>query len=163
MTDEEIRDCVKDAVARELKGQLPEELGEVLSPVIRSAVRDYVKLDAVRKMVKEINAPFKKAIFFGLFCLAVASGIAIKGNSDQTKNIQDSRRTSIKEQCKDQNSRHDHVITALDVALAPRLKQGNPKQDAAILQRRVSTILLIDALAPKQDCDQVVKERVEPK
>lgn len=60
--------------------------------------------------------------------------------------------------CLDQNSRHDKTIDRLDQLLARAVKT-NPERAREIRQTRASTIFIIEALAPHQNCRQLVLDR----
>lgn len=70
------------------------------------------------------------------------------------REVADQRRESIRGSCEDSNTRHDRTIATLD-RLLRRVPPAERQQARA---RRASTILLIDALAPKRDCEKVVQE-----
>jgi hypothetical protein len=86
-----------------------------------------------------------------VYVLIVASGVA------GFVSIKDSRRDAIERTCREQNERHDKAIAKLDQIIA-ELPPGPRKRDAE--QRRPGTILLIDALAPKKDCEERAKRLV---
>lgn len=100
----------------------------------------------------------------------------------QTKEIQKQRAESIMRGCKDQNMRHDHTFVVIKQILIRQIESGKlatpagkklfkekgtnltfpqivssvPKAQQARVSQSVSlTLLLIDALAPKQNCDKL--------
>lgn len=80
---------------------------------------------------------------------------------DETRNlvtqIQQSRAASVRLTCQEQNARHDRTIATLDQVIG-KLPPGTERDRAA--RNRQSTILLIDALAPKRDCEAWVRRLV---
>ena len=79
--------------------------------------------------------------------------------------IQDSRRDAIRNACEEQNERNRETIAQLDALLLTL--RNNPEVPQAEKDRsqrnRQGTILLIEALAPSQNCDDLVKRRVDTK
>lgn len=90
--------------------------------------------------------------------MAVLVGLVIHTNhkvNGQTAEIQRQRAENIMRDCVDQNNRHDKTVRTLDELLK---KSGvSPARRAA---SRQTTVLLINALAPKQDCDKLVAKSV---
>lgn len=60
--------------------------------------------------------------------------------------------------CIDQNGRHDKTIGRLDELLGKAAKD-HPESAEALKQTRASTIFIIEALAPHQNCKQLVVDR----
>lgn len=76
--------------------------------------------------------------------------------------VQAAREYSIRLSCQEQNERHDNVIRQLDSIYADALKKATPKERAQINEGRAPTLLLIDALAPKRDCEKRVQQLSHP-
>lgn len=74
-------------------------------------------------------------------------------NQDVIEAVQTSREDATRSNCEQQNSRHDDTIKNLDAGLAA----VPPDQRQQAAQTRAFTITLIDALVPKQDCDERVR------
>jgi undecaprenyl pyrophosphate synthase len=73
-----------------------------------------------------------------------------------TAAIQQQRITAIRLVCENQNRRHDATLKALDRVLHAALRQTRlPAQRAVIRASRAPTVLIINALAPKQNCSHV--------
>jgi hypothetical protein len=71
--------------------------------------------------------------------------------------IQQQRADAIRDGCQEQNGRHDRTIVKLEMLIAA-IKDPARRRRA---ERNVGgTIALIDALAPKQDCGRLVRQRV---
>jgi hypothetical protein len=138
---EDIKGAVKEAVKEAVDEQLPETLGESLTPMIRHTV-------------KEVLRPFRRRTVAGYLLLVVAVILLYDANRNRADDIQGQRR----EACEDVNRRHDNTVKALDAALAKRLEKASPGLTAALEERRGATILLIDALAPKRDCNKLVSD-----
>lgn len=64
------------------------------------------------------------------------------------------RLAAIRSTCEEQNVRHDQTLRTLDRLIA----KVPPDRRAQARRSRASTVLLIDALAPKRDCDQRVRQ-----
>jgi len=60
--------------------------------------------------------------------------------------------------CLDQNDRHDATIKRLDEILAQAIAK-DPSREEALRATRGSTVFLIEALAPHQNCEQMVIDR----
>lgn len=69
--------------------------------------------------------------------------------------IQSQRADAIGAACVEQNVRHDKTIATLD-ALIAKLPPG-PRRERSE-RNRDGTVLLIKALAPKRDCDALVRK-----
>jgi hypothetical protein len=70
--------------------------------------------------------------------------------------IQQQRATATRVNCQEQNVRHDAAITELD-----RLIRRLPlPQRARAVRGRDGTVALINALAPKRDCEALVRRTV---
>lgn len=74
-----------------------------------------------------------------------------------TSNIQSQRKESIRRGCEDQNARHNNTISILNSLIA----KLPPDQRARAQANKEFTILLINALAPKQNCNLLVKKAVK--
>jgi hypothetical protein len=79
-------------------------------------------------------------------------------SSHRISGIQKSRAEIAYTNCLDQNGRHDKTIERLDVLLEKAVK-ANPEREMQIRASRASTIFLIEALAPHQNCAQLSVER----
>lgn len=82
--------------------------------------------------------------------------IALIQVRDHANEIQQSRRDSILHQCLDQNQRHKNTIEFL-THLAQQEKKDNPERTEHINTALSQYKLLIQALAPYQNCQQLVK------
>lgn len=83
-----------------------------------------------------------------------ATAIVSKRTADRlaavVDEIQQQRRTNIRTNCEDQNRRHDKTIE--------RLRDLGTQRHVPA-ERLAPTIRLIDALAPHQDCDRLVRQQ----
>lgn len=75
--------------------------------------------------------------------------------------IQRERADAIMRDCREGNKRHDNTIHALDAIMRQNIREGRTTAQQAARSRQL-TILLIDALAPRQDCKALVKAAVSP-
>lgn len=66
--------------------------------------------------------------------------------------IESSRKASILLSCEEQNTRNAHTVAALDHLLAVAVRE-HPASAQQVAASRASTLLLIDALAPVENCN----------
>jgi hypothetical protein len=83
-----------------------------------------------------------------LFIIAIAFVVAglMRSNGDRIDDINNERARNVRESCEQVNERHDATKRAV-----------GPIADR---ERRVATLAIIDALAPKRDCTAYVKSQV---
>lgn len=93
-----------------------------------------------------------------LGCVLAATSIVI--SVYLFSKINDERERNVRANCEQINARHDATIRQLDALLAQRLRTASPADRERIEQSRASTVLLINALVPKRDCDRLVSEQV---
>lgn len=86
----------------------------------------------------------------------------LSDTADLAAQIQQSRREATLSSCAEQNDRHDQTIATLDRLLAAAVKR-DPGQAARLKQSRASTVLLINALAPRRDCQKRAQRLVSIK
>lgn len=77
--------------------------------------------------------------------------------------IQAERARNVLTSCVEQNARHDRTIATLDRLLLVAERPASAAQRAQIKQSRASTVLLIEALVPRQDCVARVRRLVSAK
>lgn len=126
-------------------------------------------LEGVQRKVDEIQRGYVlwTRITFGVLAMlvlvvllgAVAAVVAIHENHNRIEDIQASRIDVALTTCRDQNARRTNTINQLDDIIAKRSKGAPPAERARMRTSRAFTILLIDALAPHQDCNKVIHER----
>jgi uncharacterized protein HemX len=93
----------------------------------------------------------KNALAITLILMAAAVGLC----AYTLTQLQNQRIQNITRACVDQNARHTATVAQLDAEL--RLAEARyPKRAAEIQANRQSTILLIDTLAPYQNCQHVL-------
>ena len=101
------------------------------------------------------------SIFVGVLCLIVGvltvgavvlSILAYSQALTDIHEIESSRRESIRLTCEEQNNRHTHTIQTLNMLIGRATKE-HPKTARQVEQGRASTELLIDALAPLENCN----------
>lgn len=79
----------------------------------------------------------------------------------QTNIIQQQRRDSVRKTCQEQNERHKNTVKVFNGIFAKALKKAtDPVQRAQLLSSRNANLLVINALAPHQNCDEVVRKAV---
>lgn len=88
--------------------------------------------------------------------LAIIAVNAANNAQQAVKDVQAQRVESILTSCNQQNARHDHTIRQLDLVLAKAERVATPARRLQLRQSRAATVLLINQLAPKLDCQQVV-------
>src|SRR4051794_20595481 len=126
-------------------------------------------LEGVQRKVDEIQRGYViwTRVSFGVLAMlvlivllgAVAAVVAIHENHNRIDDIQASRIDVALTTCRDQNARRTNTVKQLDVILAKRIKSAPPAEAARLKMSRAFTILLIDALAPHQNCQRVIHER----
>lgn len=75
--------------------------------------------------------------------------------------IQSSREESIRQQCLDTNQRYDKTIAYINALAAKRLKTVSPKQAILIKAQTAQTLLIINDLTPKRNCEQRVHQLIQ--
>lgn len=85
-----------------------------------------------------------------------------KANRQRIADVQRSREDTVRLACAEQNERHDGTIRTLD-RLILETRKMHPERARRAAESRVGTVLLIEALAPKRDCDKRVRELVHPR
>jgi hypothetical protein len=93
-------------------------------------------------------------------CCFIAIGYTWVAAHDAVDKIQGERARNVQDNCEQVNQRHDNTIVALDGVLDQARKTAGPAQRKQIQQSRAATVLLIDALAPKRDCNALVRRQV---
>lgn len=148
---------------------IPEEGGPPLPDRRRHGYEELeAKLDTHATEIKEQLATFIRRGLIAFGVIGVFTALALLGygyllrqQHATTDLIQDQRRDSILRTCEDQNKRHGDTLKVLDKVIAKVLKsdpsETTKKQLAA---SRANNVLLINALAPKQDCATLVEEAV---
>lgn len=71
--------------------------------------------------------------------------------------LRSERQRNARAACVDQNRRHDQTILTLDRLLAQAEADATPTQLGQLRQSRLFTVLLVNALAPHQNCDAQVR------
>lgn len=98
-------------------------------------------------------------IGFIALCVVVALvgfGVVLSQLTDTQTSFKETRKAFVRDSCTAQNKRHDKTIKKLDKLYGPAFARANTvKRQKRLQQNRQATIGLIDALAPKQDCDKL--------
>jgi hypothetical protein len=76
--------------------------------------------------------------------------------------ITDERKQTLLAYCRAQNARHDATVHEINVLIARRVRHLGAAQRAEVRASRASTLLLINALVPHQDCRNVVATQTSP-
>jgi hypothetical protein len=87
-------------------------------------------------------------------------GLVLRREGRNTDDIQKQRRESILIACRDQNIRHDNTVIQFR-RIAATATANNPKQAKQIRRNIEANLKIIDAIAPKQDCDRLVQAAVK--
>lgn len=103
------------------------------------------------------DKPWRTEIWLIAALVLILAGGGIWQLANLVSDIQTSREEITRENCESQNARHDASIAALDQVIA-RAVQENPDQRERIERSRQSTVFLIDALVPVQDCEARVEK-----
>ena len=99
----------------------------------------------------------------GIMVLLVFFGI--RANQHRVDQINAERARNVRLTCEDINRRHDQTIATLDAVILKRSKSEKQSKlrRQQIRQSRETTVLLINALTPKRDCDALVRNQVKTK
>jgi hypothetical protein len=130
------------------------------------------RLDAdTRQRLEAIQAGYEKwtrrtiwilrALVVATLALGVVSILLIGANSERVDEIQQSRVDITRQTCEAQNDRNAKTVRAYDVRIAAARTSGQltREQIARLQESRAFTVALIDSLAPRQDCAQLIRER----
>lgn len=141
----------------------------------------------LHQKILDRRKPWRREVVYGTaLSILVASGIGVLSLINNSERIDDnkaaieqvtqSREDAIRSTCKDTNERHDNTVTALralsDQQLSPAevvtalIAAGFTEPQAQVIvtlrgdpkQQFKSTLALINALAPKLDCQKRVEE-----
>lgn len=93
---------------------------------------------------------YRRRAYIAFAVLAVANIIAFK-------QIDDSRKDTVRRACLESNRRHDATIRQLDLLVA---QIPDPQQRHRAERAKRGTIALIEGLAPRRDCDARADELV---
>lgn len=93
--------------------------------------------------------------------LAMATTAGLYWTSTLVGRIQDERAANILRACEEQNARHRETIETLDERIRIASRTASPARVRRMHESRAATVALIAALAPHQDCDEVVRRSVE--
>jgi hypothetical protein len=96
-----------------------------------------------------------------LVAVTIAIGTLISANTDRINDINHERERNLRVACESQNARHDATVQKLDDLLAQARVTASPEKVKRIEASRASTVALIDALAPLQDCEALVNASIQ--
>lgn len=88
--------------------------------------------------------------------IGLTSAISLFGFSIVLKEFSDTRKEFIMTSCVAQNQRHDETFRKFRQASAKAIKR-DPKHAKEIRANIQDSLAIIEALAPKQDCGQLIK------
>lgn len=74
--------------------------------------------------------------------------------------IQDERAESVRRNCQDQNHRHDNTINKLN-AISDTVIAQDPSRRAQVTMSIQQSIILINAIIPKRDCEKLANRTVK--
>lgn len=126
-----------------------------------------VSKDDIKKLYNKYDKLARNIIIILSFLCITQAGLGLwnlslsNDNTIRTEEIQASRKNSILISCEEQNIRNENSISTLDDLLS-RGKFVSQSETMQIEQTKTFTILLINALAPKQNCAQRVKKFTKP-
>lgn len=167
--DEPPKERRKDKVLRETI----DKIGEIPFGIVTQ--RGYEALEKrIDEHAQEVEDRFHKWFVIGLVAFSIIAltsaaglvgfGILLDRQKDFTEEIQDQRKASIIDICRDQNKRHDDTYSALIVAAkVDEDKQKTQAGKREVRRRRDVTLALIDVLAPHQECDLLAERAVQNK
>jgi hypothetical protein len=84
----------------------------------------------------------------------IAVGLLYFANKERVSDIQDQRVAF----CEEQNDRHDNTIKEIDKQTEKRKKELPARLHDSLDERRNSTVLLVNVLAPKRDCKNAITQ-----
>jgi hypothetical protein len=108
----------------------------------------------VRRILPRFFAALGIALAVGAMFFAVFRSIAV------THAIQVERARNVLTNCESQNRRHDATIETLDRQIE-QVQRVKPELATQFRASRNFTVLLINAMAPKQDCAALVRKQVQ--
>jgi hypothetical protein len=122
--------------------------------------------DKLSKHAKGIEEKLHRWLVRGMIilgCMALCTIIALVGfgvvlsqQSDTQASFKNTRKAFVRDSCAAQNKRHDKTIKKLGKLYGPAFARAKTtERKKRLLQNREATIGLIDALAPKQNCDKL--------
>lgn len=100
--------------------------------------------------MRPLSSAVWRLLIVAAFLIGGGGTVLLLSTSRKTDELAQTRRQAIIVSCEDSNRRHDNAIRQLD-RLIGQIPPG-PRRERA-RQSRASTVLLIDALAPKFDCE----------
>lgn len=129
----------------------------------RSQGREPVTAGSLKQDVDAIAHKQRRLTISSFVLYAICAGLAIgcyvvaEEARDASDQIQVEREANVRALCRAQNRRHDNAIAKLDVliARAPADERGRAKA------RRAATVTLLEALVPYEDCERLVRARVD--
>lgn len=123
--------------------------------------------DRLTKHAQAVSDRFHRWLVIGLAAFSIIAlssaaglvgfGILLNKQGNVTQDIQQQRAATIRGNCEDQNQRNYSTVVKLNKAVAFEIKK-HPARAEQIRQSAEVSIGLINALAPHQDCVQVVRE-----
>lgn len=134
---------------------------------IDDLVRRYAALDRrVSRYLRALVVLFCVSALVFTYLLAVNADRAkeardlARTNRVLTRQIQIERARNVRDACAQTNARHDKTIVTLDRLLKRAAKTASPERLRQMKDSRTGTVLLIEALVPKRDCAQLVRDQV---
>lgn len=119
---------------------------------------DKFQLNAYELLIATKFQRFYRNALIAIAVIGVSSGVALAGFAY----VLVQQRNAVKEACANRNEQHDNAINSLiegsDIDQQNALTE---ETKAEIRRRRDVTIGLIDAVAPKRDCDDLTQPAVK--
>jgi hypothetical protein len=112
------------------------------------------KIDEHADYLEQRLSRFFKRCLIVFAIIGISCTLAIAGYGIVLRAVQTQRRDA----CLAQNQRHDATLAALNKIINDAIRD-NPKQAKEIRQSIDANVRLINALAPKVNCDRVAPER----
>lgn len=111
------------------------------------------RVDAHADHIEKTLATWIRRGLIAFSIIALFSMLALVGYGIALNSVQDQRH----EVCLNQNGRHDRTLALFRKAAADTIKK-HPEQAKGIRENIGANIAIINALAPKQDCDKVAPQ-----
>lgn len=98
-------------------------------------------------------------LFAGVSVVVLLAAILISLNTmaNATQQINAERERNIRAACEAQNKRNHNTIQQLDALIA----KAPPERRERAAASRPGTVLLINALAPRRDCEALVRSQID--
>jgi hypothetical protein len=137
-----------------MEGETPEQHERRTNAYVRG------RLDAIQRGYERWVAYTLRLLAILVFIqlgLGALSVYLVGQNNQRAHDIQASRVDATRTTCLEQNNRHDHTIATLYAEIEKLRPTLTPDERKNLKRNIAANVALIDALAPKADCDRRTK------